>query len=329
MAGLDFSFGGDSGGNPYLELAEIGRIFFWDLINALESLFQGRARDEATAQVIFALRSSPNFAAQLASVELHRLLFDDNIVISDSSGHGQMLLGQIAHHFVLNMEAQGHNRKQAFDAWVTSLSRAVQAGGPLPAILRHKVPDGFHLTGGDTAELLYCANYQWLIQKKHDTHDAARDAFAWTLRHLDFKDLIALTIQPNGNPTPPCPRPPLSIPRTRGICAPGYEYERATKACVFDAAQWPTQQPNPPPTQPCPHGFIWDPVAKRCVPLPSQLPNPQPTQPPPCPPGMVWDPQTGQCVPILPTPQCPPGMVWDPQTGQCVPILPTPQCPPG
>src|SRR5580700_7304171 len=76
-------------------------------IEALIGLFVGRPRELATVQVIQRLQHAPNAAARLWGIELSKMLTNMDIVISDSSQFGQMMLGNSHRQFVVNLQWQG------------------------------------------------------------------------------------------------------------------------------------------------------------------------------------------------------------------------------
>jgi hypothetical protein len=118
-----------------------------DPIDLLFSLFSGRPREEATVQVIQRLQHSPNTAARIWGVELGKMLRNMDIVISDSSAFGQMMLSNSFHQFVTGLEAQGVSLARARVIGVNAMSRAAQAGAPLEPELLKPTPAQFVLTG--------------------------------------------------------------------------------------------------------------------------------------------------------------------------------------
>jgi hypothetical protein len=298
-------------GNIYAAAVVIILVILDDVILELISLFSGRPREQATEQVIAQFLKSKNLVGHIAGVQLKRLLHDNNIVISDSSKEGQALLGAVAHQFVVSMEAQGYTRVEAFDAYTHVLSRASQAGAPLPAMLNVPIAGGLALVGTAEDTDYFNAVGYWYTLQGLDQATAVKKAIAWVLRNTPNKNIGKWTVQPSGPEFQPTNGPPPTVPRARGLCPPGYKYDAKQKLCALDLPLWPKQPaaPTPPPT-----------------PTPTPTPTPQPVPQPPtpaCPAGYVWDEQTGSCVPLAPQPQCPPGQVFDPISGVCVPLGPT------
>jgi hypothetical protein len=116
-------------------------------IDELLGLFTGRPREEATVQVIQRLQHSPNAAARLWGIELSKMLTNMDIVISDSSAFGQMMLGRSYKQFVTNLQWQGVTKARAQQIALHALSREAQAGAPLEPELQKPIDPKLTLVG--------------------------------------------------------------------------------------------------------------------------------------------------------------------------------------
>jgi hypothetical protein len=116
-------------------------------LEELFGLFVGRPREEATAQVIKRLQHSPNAAARMWGIQLSKMLTNMDIVISDSSAFGQMMLGRSYRQFVNNLQWQGITKARAQQIALHALSREAQAGAPLEPELQKLMNPQLSLVG--------------------------------------------------------------------------------------------------------------------------------------------------------------------------------------
>jgi hypothetical protein len=191
-----------------------------DPISLLLSLFAGRPREQATAQVIQRLEKSPNAAARLWGIELSRLLTEDDIVIS-SGGGAQQILGAIFAQFVSNLVSQGVSQARAGAIGVNALSRAAQAGAPLEQELTVPVPPGYFIIGPQTVLDTYNAGLADGTQLGKIGADLTKFAERYVYQHVPFWALAKIGFSQT-NPTPPAPQPspPPGSPGGPGLPGP-------------------------------------------------------------------------------------------------------------
>lgn len=191
-----------------------------DPISLLLSLFAGRPREQATAQVIQRLETSPNAAARIWGIELSRLLTEDDIVISSSGGASQ-ILGAIFAQFVSNLVAQGVSQARAGAIGVNALSREAQAGAPLEQELTIPVPPGYFIVGPQTVLDTYNQGLADGTQLGKSGTDLTNYAEKYTYQHVPFWALAKIGFsQTDPSPPAPTPTPQPGSPAGNGLPGP-------------------------------------------------------------------------------------------------------------
>lgn len=263
MAGFDLPY---IDLTPYLNVALLAvDVFEWlgvipDPLALIFSLFQGRPREEATAQVSARLIQSRNPAARLWGVALQRLLKEFDIVISSSGAGDQAILSLYYNQFVQSMIAQGVDPQRAKQIGLNAYSREAQAGAPLETELTQPLPQGMTFNGPPEVGTTFQAGIDAGELRGLKGQPLLKFAERYVWRHQPLKSLYKITV---GIPTTPDPNFPV-IPDQSGNCPPGYSLDTRSGLCWLAPPPgsgsggggdngWPPADPPLPP-QPDPDG---------------------------------------------------------------------------
>src|SRR5271156_4768853 len=183
-----------------------------DLIDELVALFTGKPRAQDTLTVAGRLARGKNPAATIMSVQIHRNLSQNNIVLSSSTAADQKILGAIRRQGEAMLVAQGATSARAAQVVDNVWSNTTSNTQALPAELNQSLAQGLTLVGTVAQQALYVQTYNKAIQNGADPEKAAKEATNALLQQSKMGDLGKMTIQttppPITQPPPPTPQPP-------------------------------------------------------------------------------------------------------------------------
>jgi hypothetical protein len=230
-------------------IAEIILIIL-EVIDILVSLFTGKPREQSTLTVAQRLSRGSSPVAHLMSVQIHRNLSQNNIVLSSSDAAAQKVLGAIRKQAEAALEAMGTPAARAVNVVDQVWNNTTSGTQPLPSELNQPIPQQFVMIGPKAIQDDYIAHYNQYVKQGFDPLKAAQKATNWIYTNSRLADLGQIQIRPRPQ-QPPCP--------------PGQHFDQTAGKCVPDV-----------PPQPCPQGQHWDPVQLKCV---ADQQCPQPCQP--------------------------------------------------
>src|SRR5271163_4481083 len=242
----------------------------------LITLFTGRPKEQATAQIVEWLGKQTNPAAKLWSNVLGRMLKEWDIVVSDSSAAGQKLLSQPRNAFIQSLIAQGMTNKVAQGIANIAMSSAAEDGSAVIDQFKTPAPAGLTFIGDQALSSMFS---EYLQNHSYDFTDGDQAMLEAALKYTIYNGPLAklLTAQINFPP-------PQSYTSLTPTCQTGYTYNYSTQTCNSNLVQ-------PTGPQSCPPNYTYDNTTYLCTYTPpaSQLvppPPPPPTStipPPPTP----------------------------------------------